>query len=186
MMVMAFKHGVNFFDTSEMYGDGQAEELLGGAIKKGVAEGVWSREDLVVSTKPYSAGTLDSSHFAHAMFKNSHMTAGFEERVKMTDKPIAAGLGYSLAQLSMMWAAANENVSTVLVGDSRPSQLEESLKLQSTGRLSPPAQTGSATSRNKCKVPAQEGLTILRCRDHCHDSSPTTRPTFGTGPGTHL
>ncbi|RLN91425.1 hypothetical protein BBJ28_00026417 [Nothophytophthora sp. Chile5] len=51
MMVMAFKHGVNFFDTSEMYGDGQAEELLGGAIEKGIAEGVWSREDLVVSTK---------------------------------------------------------------------------------------------------------------------------------------
>lgn len=39
MMEIAFKHGVNFFDTAELYGNDQAEELMGGAIKKGVAEG---------------------------------------------------------------------------------------------------------------------------------------------------
>ncbi|KAE8881100.1 hypothetical protein PF005_g17186 [Phytophthora fragariae] len=51
MVKIAYQHGVNFYDTAEIYGNGQAEELLGGAIKKGVAEDLWSREDLVISTK---------------------------------------------------------------------------------------------------------------------------------------
>jgi voltage-dependent potassium channel beta subunit len=51
LMHTAFDHGINFFDTAEAYGSGQAEELLGGAISKGVTSGVWSRENLVISTK---------------------------------------------------------------------------------------------------------------------------------------
>src|SRR5688572_3142141 len=51
MMVMAYKYGVNFFDTAEIYGNGQAETFMGSAIQKGIANGVWTREDLVISTK---------------------------------------------------------------------------------------------------------------------------------------
>ncbi|RLN06033.1 hypothetical protein BBO99_00008799 [Phytophthora kernoviae] len=54
MVKMAYQHGVNFFDTAEIYGNGQAEELLGEAIKKGIAEGIWSREDLIISTKEFN------------------------------------------------------------------------------------------------------------------------------------
>ncbi|RLN54817.1 hypothetical protein BBP00_00008763 [Phytophthora kernoviae] len=54
MVKMAYQHGVNFFDTAEIYGNSQAEELLGGAIKKGIAEGIWSREDLIISTKEFN------------------------------------------------------------------------------------------------------------------------------------
>ncbi|GMF38482.1 unnamed protein product [Phytophthora fragariaefolia] len=43
-------------------------------------------------------------------------------------KPIAKELGISLAQMSIAWAVANEHASTVLIGASRPSQLEENLK----------------------------------------------------------
>jgi len=39
--------GVNFIDTAEAYGGGQAETQLGKALKKGA----WPREELVVSTK---------------------------------------------------------------------------------------------------------------------------------------
>ncbi|EEY59164.1 voltage-gated potassium channel subunit beta, putative [Phytophthora infestans T30-4] len=45
--------GVNFIDTAEVCGLGQSEKLLGGAIQKGVHEGVFSREDLIISTKIY-------------------------------------------------------------------------------------------------------------------------------------
>ncbi|KAG2502296.1 hypothetical protein JM16_009790, partial [Phytophthora kernoviae] len=271
MVKMAYQHGVNFFDTAEIYGNGQAEELLGGAIKKGIAEGIWSREDLVISTKEfngykgftdggpndqgnsrkhiveglkaslkrldldyvdvvfshrpepytpieetvramnfvinqgwafywgtsewlpsqirdaceiadrlglirpiveqaqynlfvrnkvefefvdlykkyklglttwsplafgtltgkYSAGKPEGSRYTGPMFqKGSPFVEGFEERVVMADKlvPIAKEVGCSLAQMSIAWAVANENVSTVLVGASRPSQLEENLK----------------------------------------------------------
>ncbi|OWZ22142.1 Voltage-gated potassium channel subunit beta [Phytophthora megakarya] len=270
MMKIAFASGVNFYDTAERYGYGQAEELLGGALKKGIAEGVWSREDLVISTKlfsgtkgtlkggpndegvnrkhiveglqaslrrlqldyvdvvfchrfdaftpieetvramnfvinqgwafywgtsewlasdireaceiadrlglirpiveqaqynifvrskveydyldlykkyklglttwsplafgtltgKYSDGKPEGSRYTHPMFKEGQLAEDFAERVEMADKlkPIAKEVGCSLAQMSMAWALANENASTVLVGASRPSQLEENLK----------------------------------------------------------
>jgi aryl-alcohol dehydrogenase-like predicted oxidoreductase len=36
---------------------------------------------------------------------------------------VADGLGCSLAQLALAWCAANENVSTVITGASRPEQV---------------------------------------------------------------
>ncbi|RLN71689.1 hypothetical protein BBJ28_00026985 [Nothophytophthora sp. Chile5] len=51
IMTHAFKNGVNFFDNAECYIQGQSEEMVGRAIQKGIAEGVWSREDLVMTTK---------------------------------------------------------------------------------------------------------------------------------------
>ncbi|ETM03383.1 hypothetical protein L917_00392 [Phytophthora nicotianae] len=51
MMKLAFEHGVNFFDNAEVYGGGLAEKNMGVAIKKGIAKGTWSREDLVITTK---------------------------------------------------------------------------------------------------------------------------------------
>ncbi|POM74028.1 Voltage-gated potassium channel subunit beta [Phytophthora palmivora] len=53
LMKLAFEHGVNFFDNAESYGGGLAEVNMGAAIKKGIAEGTWNREDLVITTKIY-------------------------------------------------------------------------------------------------------------------------------------
>ncbi|KAK1934154.1 putative voltage-gated potassium channel subunit beta [Phytophthora citrophthora] len=270
MMKTAFQHGVNFFDNAEIYGNGQAEENMGTAINKGVEEGVWSRQDLVITTKlfnghkgfgncgpndqglsrkrivegmkssltrlqldyvdvvfchrqdphtpleetvramnylieqgwafywgtsewlatdiqeaceiadrlglirpvveqpqynifernkvefefldlfkkhklglttwsPLAYGTLTGkyttglptdSRFTTPMFKEGPLLEGFTEHVAMADqlKPIAAELGCTLAQLSIAWCVSNENVSTVLVGASRPEQLKENLK----------------------------------------------------------
>ncbi|KAL4087544.1 hypothetical protein PRIC1_013434 [Phytophthora ramorum] len=57
MMVTAFQGGVNFFDTAENYGETLAERNMGSAIKRGIEEGAWSREDLVVTAKLF-AGTI--------------------------------------------------------------------------------------------------------------------------------
>lgn len=43
-------------------------------------------------------------------------------------KPIADKLGVTLAQLALAWAAKNPNVSTVITGASRSSQVEENFK----------------------------------------------------------
>lgn len=40
---------------------------------------------------------------------------------------VAAGLGCSLAQLSIAWVASNPRVSTVITGASKLAQLEENL-----------------------------------------------------------
>ncbi|KCV72982.1 hypothetical protein H696_00534 [Fonticula alba] len=50
-MVSAFKRGINFFDCAEVYSRGEAETLVGRAVNRGIAEGVWHRSDLVLSTK---------------------------------------------------------------------------------------------------------------------------------------
>ena len=43
----AIDRGVNFFDTADVYSEGEAERILGGALKKlGIA-----RKDIVIATK---------------------------------------------------------------------------------------------------------------------------------------
>jgi voltage-dependent potassium channel beta subunit len=56
VMKTAFKHGINFFDSAENYNDGRADEFMGHAIQRGLQEGVWTREDLVISAK-FMTGT---------------------------------------------------------------------------------------------------------------------------------
>lgn len=51
IMVTAFKAGVNFFDNAEVYTFGLCESIMGQCIQRGIDEGVWTREDLVISTK---------------------------------------------------------------------------------------------------------------------------------------
>jgi len=51
-MKLCFEAGVNFFDTAEIYGFGQAETLMGNAIK----ELGFKREEIVVSTKIWKVG----------------------------------------------------------------------------------------------------------------------------------
>jgi voltage-dependent potassium channel beta subunit len=51
-MVEAYKHGVNFFDTAEVYAQGRSEIAMGKAIKRAG----WKRSDLVLSTKIFWGG----------------------------------------------------------------------------------------------------------------------------------
>ncbi|RKP13871.1 NADP-dependent oxidoreductase domain-containing protein [Piptocephalis cylindrospora] len=51
-MKAAYDAGINFFDTAEVYADGQSEVVMGQAIKKYG----WKRSDLVISTKLFWAG----------------------------------------------------------------------------------------------------------------------------------
>ncbi|OWZ21896.1 Voltage-gated potassium channel subunit beta [Phytophthora megakarya] len=284
MMKTAFRHGVNFFDSAENYALGRADELMGGAIKKGIEEGIWTREDLVVTAKifsgtkgftngtpnsqglnrkhliegtqaslgrmgldyvdvifchhpdaftpieetvramnhiiekgwafywgtsnwstseiteaceiaerlglirpiveqsqynllernrvefelvglfnkykygitawsPLAFGTLtgkyssefpQESRFSSEAMRSAPWGRNFAERVEAADKlkPIAAALGCSLAQLALAWCVTNANVSTVIVGASRQSQLEENLKaLDFVDKITPEVKT---------------------------------------------
>lgn len=46
-MKAAYDCGINFFDTAEVYAEGESEIVMGEAIK----EFGWKRNDLVISTK---------------------------------------------------------------------------------------------------------------------------------------
>ncbi|ETO82480.1 hypothetical protein F444_03388 [Phytophthora nicotianae P1976] len=254
MVKTAFKHGINLFDNAENYANGRSEEIMGDAIKRGIQDGVWTRDDLVVTTKlfvgtkgfveggpndqglgrkhiveglkaslrrlqldnvdvvfchrsePYTPieETVRAMNFVieqgwtyywgtsewlasdiqeaceiadrlglirpvaeqpqYSLFDRNKVdfefvdlykkyklglttwsplsfgvlsgkySAGKPAESRFTTpffrdiKPIAAELGCSLPQLALAWCVSNENVSTVLVGASRPEQLEENLK----------------------------------------------------------
>jgi voltage-dependent potassium channel beta subunit len=51
-MAAAYEHGVNFFDNAEGYAGGNAETVMGNAIKKLG----WRRESIIVSTKVFWGG----------------------------------------------------------------------------------------------------------------------------------
>ena len=52
-MQVAYDSGVNFFDTAEVYANGEAEIIMGNIIKKAG----WKRSDLVISTKIFWGGS---------------------------------------------------------------------------------------------------------------------------------
>jgi len=51
-MQIAYEAGVNFFDTSESYGGGQAEQVLGNILRRSG----WKRTDVVIATKLFWGG----------------------------------------------------------------------------------------------------------------------------------
>lgn len=53
LMRRAYALGINFFDNAEVYAKGGSEKVMGEAIARGVADGAWAREDLVICTKLY-------------------------------------------------------------------------------------------------------------------------------------
>ncbi|XP_062901873.1 voltage-gated potassium channel subunit beta-1a isoform X1 [Mobula hypostoma] len=56
LMTIAYEHGVNLFDTAEVYAAGKAEIILGNIIKK---KG-WRRSSLVITTKLYWGGKAET------------------------------------------------------------------------------------------------------------------------------
>ncbi|KAF1317655.1 K+ channel protein, partial [Globisporangium splendens] len=60
IMVKAFEGGVNFFDNAEGYPAGKSEEIMGQVVQKGIQNGVWTREDVVISTKMFFGAKANS------------------------------------------------------------------------------------------------------------------------------
>ncbi|KAG2530605.1 hypothetical protein JM18_002061 [Phytophthora kernoviae] len=79
IMTHAFKSGVNYFDNAEGYIQGKSEEIVGRAIQKGIQEGVWSRESLVISTKIHT-GTKTGPN--DQGLSRKHIVEGLEASLK--------------------------------------------------------------------------------------------------------
>uniref|UniRef100_UPI00398ED811 voltage-gated potassium channel subunit beta-1a isoform X1 n=1 Tax=Pristiophorus japonicus TaxID=55135 RepID=UPI00398ED811 len=56
LMTIAYEHGINLFDTAEVYAAGKAEVILGNIIKKKD----WRRSSLVITTKLYWGGKAET------------------------------------------------------------------------------------------------------------------------------
>ncbi|TNV78237.1 hypothetical protein FGO68_gene426 [Halteria grandinella] len=92
----ALDHGINFFDTAELYGLGEAEKCLGVSLKE---VGV-KREEIVVSTKLFwgpSGATQVSENVKYFQDKGIN-------QVGLSRKHIIEGMNNSLARLQLDYA----------------------------------------------------------------------------------
>ncbi|CAH0493144.1 unnamed protein product [Peronospora farinosa] len=79
IMEHAYKQGINFFDNAETYANGQSETIMGKVVKAGVERKLWSREDLVISTKlffGYKGGPNDMGN------SRKHLVEGMKASLK--------------------------------------------------------------------------------------------------------
>ena len=87
---------------------------------------------------PGTRSTLEGYGWLHPRYAGNDAPANIAKVEKL--RPIAAELGGSLAQLAIAWCLANPNISTVILGASRPEQLRENLgAMEVAGRMTPAA-----------------------------------------------
>ncbi|KAG2887102.1 hypothetical protein PC129_g17217 [Phytophthora cactorum] len=86
----------------------------------------------------YKKYNQDSRRFRRYL-SDMQLVPSFDERVEMAEKikMIVAELGCSLPQLALAWCVSNENASTVMIGASRPEQLENLKELDFVDKVTP-------------------------------------------------
>lgn len=94
-MKAAYEGGVNYFECAEGYGEGEAEEVTGRALKKGFEEKLWTRADLVISTKLYFGALKPRGHPGHNPFQKR------VNRIGLGRKHIFEGMKASLERLNV-------------------------------------------------------------------------------------
>ncbi|WP_043695579.1 aldo/keto reductase [Luteibacter sp. 9133] len=98
----------------------------------GMGTTIWSPLASGLLTGKYNDGIPDDSRMGHADYAwlRESLLGNDGARLEMVRSlaPISADLGIPLARLSLAWCLKNPNVSTVILGASRTSQLEENLK----------------------------------------------------------
>ncbi|SKB93984.1 aldo/keto reductase [Luteibacter sp. 22Crub2.1] len=105
----------------------------------GMGTTIWSPLASGLLTGKYNDGIPDNSRMGHADYAwlRESLLGNDGARLETVRSlaPIAADLGIPLARLSLAWCLKNPNVSTVILGASRTSQLEENLKALDAARL---------------------------------------------------
>ncbi|MGI5292587.1 aldo/keto reductase family protein [Nonomuraea polychroma] len=100
--------------------------------KEGIGQIVWSPIAQGVLTGKYVPGQQPPEGSRATDAGGSAMIARFMNDDVLTRvqdlKPIAADLGLSMAQLAIAWVLQNPNVSSAIVGASRPEQVRDNVK----------------------------------------------------------
>lgn len=95
LMSAAFAAGVTTFDNASVYGAGEAESIMGDAVRMGVERGTWVRQDLVLTTKLFW-GDMAPRGRADYLAGRKPMN-----RLGLSRKSIVEGLRASLARMQL-------------------------------------------------------------------------------------
>ncbi|WP_188192932.1 aldo/keto reductase family protein [Nonomuraea sp. SYSU D8015] len=100
------------------------KEGIGQIVWSPIAQGVLTGKYVPGQQPPEGSRATDASGSAMiARFMNDDVLTRVQEL-----KPIAADLGLSMAQLAIAWVLQNPNVSSAIVGASRPEQVRDNVK----------------------------------------------------------
>ncbi|MGP3913701.1 aldo/keto reductase family protein [Nonomuraea sp. 10N515B] len=100
------------------------KEGIGQIVWSPIAQGVLTGKYVPGQQPPDGSRATDASGSAMiARFMNDDVLARVQDL-----KPIAADLGLSMAQLAIAWVLQNPNVSSAIVGASRPEQVRDNVK----------------------------------------------------------
>ncbi|KAL4939414.1 hypothetical protein BDV06DRAFT_36940 [Aspergillus oleicola] len=91
-----YKSGLNFYDTANVYSNGESEEILGKAIKKYN----WRRENLVIATKVWAPVGRGSDQ-PMSMSEEERDTSGYINQYGLSRKHIFDSIDASLARLQL-------------------------------------------------------------------------------------
>jgi voltage-dependent potassium channel beta subunit len=96
----------------------------------GLGTTIWSPLASGLLTGKYNDGVPEDSRLATEGYEWLRERVLTDERIEKVRKlsDLADDLGCTTAQLAIAWCLTNPNVSTVLTGASRPSQVEENMK----------------------------------------------------------
>jgi len=89
IMKRGYDGGINFFDNAEAYANGDAERIMGDAVRLGMERGAWDRQDLVLTTKIMFGGDTRPGKSLAA------------NRVGLSRKHIIEGLQASLQRMGL-------------------------------------------------------------------------------------
>ncbi len=130
------KHGLDRFVSSQPYynllGRDIEKAVIPVCVREGIGQIVFSPLAQGLLTGKYKPGEpIPADTRASDPKQNQFMNVkeGKLDDALLTKiqklKPIAAGLGLSMAQLALAWCLRLPNVSSVIIGASRPSQVED-------------------------------------------------------------
>ncbi len=94
---------------------------------------IWSPLASGILTGKYNDGIPENSRMTQAGYEwlggvlEKHIASGAIEKIKRLSDYATERLNCTMAQLALAWCLKNPNVSTVLLGATRPEQLEENL-----------------------------------------------------------
>jgi voltage-dependent potassium channel beta subunit len=110
---------------------GIEKAVLPTCAREGVGQIVWSPLAQGVLTGKYAPGTRPAgtraAHPFQSRFMEAFLTDAMLARVEAL-RPIARELGLTMAQLALAWCLRQPNVASVIVGATRPAQVEENAK----------------------------------------------------------
>ncbi|MDF5758516.1 aldo/keto reductase family protein [Spongiactinospora sp. TRM90649] len=101
------------------------EEGVGQVVWSPIAQGVLTGKYLPGQPPPSGSRATDQlgGGFIGRFLENDELLASIQDL-----RPIAADLGLSMAQLAVAWVLQNPNVSSAIIGASRPEQVRENVK----------------------------------------------------------